>query len=300
MKKIVVLFSLCLITSIALGQVNITELERVNGLWTKRGESKPYNGAFKETYTDGSIKGTGSFVNGRLEGVRIQYSPNGQKRTEKEYKAAYLHGKAKEYYENGSLKQEGSFENNKEAGAWTLYYPNENKKALLTFKAGVQHGPYYEYNEQGLLVRQFFFKNGKADYSDKFLRLSKAALELSQKFKNEEAIKLYDKAIEINSTVAQVYFNRGVCKGNSFDFEGAIKDYDKVIEINPQYMEAYGNRGNAKINIYTSKGDLSPTPEQTMSACEDFHKAIELGDNSIGTKDMISLYCKKNKSKKKK
>jgi tetratricopeptide (TPR) repeat protein len=110
---------------------------------------------------------------------------------------------------------------------------------------------------------------------------------------------LYDKAIEINPTVAQAYFNRAACKGNSFDFGGAIADYDKAIELNPEYMEAFGNRGNAKINMFTGKGTLNPTPEQTASACEDFHKAKELGDTSIGTEDMIYLYCKKSNPKKK-
>jgi len=55
-------------TSILFGQVNITELERVEGLWTKKGKSKPYSGEFKETFEDGSTKGTGDFINGNLKG----------------------------------------------------------------------------------------------------------------------------------------------------------------------------------------------------------------------------------------
>lgn len=170
----------------------------------------------------------------------------------------------------------------------------------MTFESGVQDGPYYEYNEHGILTRQFYFRNGKAGYSDEFIKLSKEALELSRQFKNEAAIKLYSAAIELNPTVAQAYFSRGACKGNDIDFEGAIADYDKAIELNPKYMEAYANRGNAKINAYTSKGTLEPKPEQTVNACEDFHKAKELGDTSIGTEDSIYLYCKKNNRKKKK
>lgn len=299
MKKLTLLLSLTLLVSILYSQINITELEKINGLWTKKGDTQPYNGDFKETFEDGSIKGTGTFVNGQLEGLRIQYFPSGKIKTEKEYKESYPHGTAKEYFENGTLKQEGNFENNKEVGIWTLYYPNGIKKAILTFDSGVQNGPYYEYNDKGVLVKQYYFKNGKAGYSDELMKLSKEALEFSSQFKNEEAIKLYNKIIEMNPTIAQAYFNRGACKGNKFDFEGAILDYDKAIELNPEYMEAYGNRGNAKINMYTSKGTLNPTPEQTACACEDFHKAKELGDSSIGTKDMIYLYCKKNKTKKK-
>ena len=64
MKKITLLFSCFLLTSLVFGQINITELERVDGLWTKKGENKPYNDDFKETFEDGSKKGTGTFVNG--------------------------------------------------------------------------------------------------------------------------------------------------------------------------------------------------------------------------------------------
>jgi antitoxin component YwqK of YwqJK toxin-antitoxin module len=300
MKKLTLLLSLSLLTSFAFSQINITELERVDGLWTKKGESKPFSGDFEETFEDGKTKGSGTFVKGQLEGLRVQYFPNGNKRTEKNYKDAYPHGTAKEFYEDGTLKQVGDFVNNKESGIWIIYYPSSNKHVESTFIDGIQQGEYKEYSVQGNLLVQYYFIDGKASYSPEFMKLSKEAVQLSKEFKNEEAIKLYDKAIEVNPTIAQVYFNRGACKGNNFDFEGAIADYDKALELNPEYMEAYGNRGNAKINMFTSTGTLNPTPEQTASACEDFHKAIELGDTSIGTEDMIYLHCKKNKPKKKK
>jgi tetratricopeptide (TPR) repeat protein len=129
------------------------------------------------------------------------------------------------------------------------------------------------------------------------MELTKKAIKLSRQSKNNEAIKLYDKAIILNPTVAQAYFNRGTCKGNNFDFKGAIEDYDKAIELKPDYMEAYGNRGNAKINVYTSTGTINPTQEQTLSACEDFHKAVSLGDETVETGDMIYLYCDKKEKK---
>lgn len=299
MKKLTFTFLTLLLTIYTFGQINISELERIDGLWTKKGEKVAFNGAFIETFENGKTKGTGSFVNGKLEGLRIQFFENGQKSTEKFYKASYLHGIAKEFYDNGTLKQTGEFVNNKENGIWTIYYETGEKHVELTFVNGVQQGDYMEYSKDGKLLVKYYFINGKASYSPEFMELSKQALELSRQFKNEKAITLYDKAIELNPTVAQAYFNRGACKGNNFDFEGAIKDYDKAIELNPEYMEAYGNRGNAKINTFTSKGNINPTPEQTESACEDFNKAVSLGDKTIGTEDMIYIHCKKNKKKKK-
>jgi tetratricopeptide (TPR) repeat protein len=67
--------------------------------------------------------------------------------------------------------------------------------------------------------------------------LTNKAVEVGKQFKNKEAIELYDKAIELNLTVAEAYFNRGACKGNNFDFEGAIKDYDKALELEIEEMQ---------------------------------------------------------------
>jgi tetratricopeptide (TPR) repeat protein len=297
-KKIIFTFFALLLTLWTFGQTNISDLEKVDGLWTKKGATSPYTGEFIETFENGKTKGTGNFVKGQLEGLRIQYFENGQKRTEKYYKASYPHGIAKEFYKNGTLKQVGEFVENKETGIWTIYYETGEKHVESTYVNGMQQGDYMEYSKEGKLLVKYYFVNGKASYSDEFMKLTKEAIELSRQFKNQEAIKLYDKAIELNPTVAQAYFNRGACKGNNFDFEGAIKDYDKALELNPEYMEAYGNRGNAKINTFTSKGNLNPTPEQTESACEDFHKAVSLGDKTIGTEDMIYIYCKKDMKKK--
>jgi tetratricopeptide (TPR) repeat protein len=216
---------------------------------------------------------------------------------ERNYKKGDADGFTKEYFENGNIRQLGQFKDGAEIGKWTIFYETGEEYVTLNFENGVQQGNYMEYSKEGQLLRKLYYVNGNASYSDEFMKYTEEAHEFSRQFKNEEAIELYDKAIEVNPTVAQVYFNRGACKGNILDFEGAIKDYDKAIELNPDYMEAYGNRGNAKINMYTSKGKLNLTPEQTESACEDFHKATELGDISIGTEDMIYLYCKKNKKR---
>ncbi|WP_194778300.1 toxin-antitoxin system YwqK family antitoxin [Pararhodonellum marinum] len=295
MRTMIFLGILLIYSNSIFGQVNIDDLERVNGLWCKKGDSLSYSGEFEERYENGVLKGTGNFVSGELDGLRVQYYPNGNKRTEKYYKNAYPHGFSKEYFENGNLKQEGEFEDNKEIGLWTIYHETGEKYVVLNFENGIQQGEYFEFDKNGGLLRQFFFNDGKAGYAPEFMELMNKASEMTGILAPSETIPLYDKAIELNPTVAQVYLNRGTAYSNGFEFEKAIMDFDKAIVLNPNYMEAYTNRGNAKINAYTSTGNLEPTPEQTASACEDFFKAIELGDKGIYTTDMIYLYCKKMK-----
>ena len=299
MKQITLTLLGLFLTMWGYSQTNINDLERINGLWTKKGENTPYTGAIIEYFDNGKVKGKGEFKDGLVHGLRTMYYENGNKSLERTYLNGISDGPSIEYYPNGQVKQEANFKNGKDDGIFKVYYEDGQIHAILTFSNGVQQGDYFEYTLDGKLKAQYYFVNGKASYSPDFLKLTEQALELNKQFKNEEAINLYDKALELNPTVAQTYFNRGACKQNNFDFEGAIKDYDKAIELNPEYMEAYSNRGYAKINILTTKGNLFPTNEQTESACEDFHKAISLGDKTIGTKDMIYLYCKKNKKKKK-
>lgn len=276
-------------------QVDINELERINGVWTRKGEKTGYTGAFVEYFENGKIKGSGVFKDGLLNGPRTVYQENGHKSFERNYLNGINEGASIEYYPDGQVKQICHFKNGKEHGTCKAFYANKQVQAILNFSGGVQEGDYFEYNPEGKLIAQYYFTNGEAGYAPEFIVLTRKALELSRQFEHDAAIKLYDQAIKLNPTVAQVYFNRGVSKSNNLNFEGAIKDYDKAIELDPEYMEAYGNRGNAKINMFTSKGNLDPSPEQTKSACEDFYKSVSLGDKTIGTEDMIYIHCEKNK-----
>ncbi len=291
--KTILMLLISLFSFFLTAQTNIAELERIEGVWRKKGELKPFTGEFIEKFSNGKVKGTGFLENGILEGERVSFYENEVIRFKMFYKNGTTNGKSFENYETGVLKQEGHFIEGKENGEWRGYFPNGKIKVIMNFMNGTQQGDYFEYDENGSLKAQYFFREGKVGYSDEIMNLTEKALDLSKKFKYEEAIKLYDEAIKLNPTVAQIYFNRGAVKSNFFDFVGAIKDYDKAIEINPSYMEAYGNRGNAKINVYTSKGNLEPSFEQTKSACEDFEKSISLGDNTIQTEDNIFLYCRK-------
>ena len=56
--------------------------------------------------------------------------------------------------------------------------------------------------------------------------------------KFKEAIKYFDKYIELNPQDDGVYNNRGIAKFQIGKFKEAIKDFDKSIEINPQLAES--------------------------------------------------------------
>jgi tetratricopeptide (TPR) repeat protein len=82
-----------------------------------------------------------------------------------------------------------------------------------------------------------------------------------------EAIKDFDKAIELNPNDAAAYNNRGLAKKDLRQYAEAIQDYDKAIELNPN-AAAYYNRGIVKNYL-----------GQYAKAIKDFDKAIELNPN---------------------
>ena len=60
---------------------------------------------------------------------------------------------------------------------------------------------------------------------------------------HERAVKLIDKAIEIDPNIARFYGNRGNALKELKQLDAAVASYDKAIAINPDDMEAYNNRG---------------------------------------------------------
>ncbi|NQU98914.1 tetratricopeptide repeat protein [Candidatus Woesearchaeota archaeon] len=68
---------------------------------------------------------------------------------------------------------------------------------------------------------------------------------LIERGKLEEAIKAYDKAIEINPKHALAWYDKGFALYKLGQLEEAIQAYDKAININPEYAFAWNNKGIA-------------------------------------------------------
>ncbi|SRR5579883_485454 len=80
-----------------------------------------------------------------------------------------------------------------------------------------------------------------------------------------EAIKSYDKAIEINPYSYEYWFNRGLALFYLGNFAEAITSYNKAIEIKPNFYKGWYNRGGAQ-------GELGRFEDAIVS----FDKAIEI------------------------
>jgi tetratricopeptide (TPR) repeat protein len=83
----------------------------------------------------------------------------------------------------------------------------------------------------------------------------------------QEAIKDFDRAIELDPKLAGAYWGRGKTYHELGDYQEAIKDFDRAIELDPKLAGAYWSRGKA----YQKLGNQ-------QQANEDFKTAGKLND----------------------
>jgi len=89
--------------------------------------------------------------------------------------------------------------------------------------------------------------------------------------RQRDAIKTFEKAIQLNPRSAEAYHGRGMAYNETGQNERALKDYDAALALNPQYTEAYFNRGNA----YSDLG-------QYEKALKDYNEAIRIDPTHSG------------------
>lgn len=291
------------------------QMEKKNGVWFFR--NTLYSGRFIDYYYSGRKQGEGTFVNGKVDGLRKMYFQNGKVRVEKYYKDGIENGIDKEYYEDGSLEQKGEFANGKEEGTWESYYPNGQVKLRSSYKEGEVFDTATRYYSTGKIKEKVFIKNGKITPDHHLEKINKLMTKSSESNKDGDtkaAIKYCSKVIELDSTYAEAYFSRGTIKLNDSQFDEAIADFDKALKFEPFMEAAFVNRAFARIRKYEfgdsrtilknkdvtilASKDKVPIPEDEKGKISnDLQKAIFLGDNSKMIVEALANYCQKGNSR---
>lgn len=87
----------------------------------------------------------------------------------------------------------------------------------------------------------------------------------------------FNKAIEYDPELDQLWFFRANTRYNLKDLKGALADFNECIRLNPGFADAYANRGELKFETGDKDG-----------ACTDWKKAKELGKENM--RDRLQ-YC---------
>jgi antitoxin component YwqK of YwqJK toxin-antitoxin module len=130
----------------------------------------------KEYYSDGKVKIEASFKDGKAEGWRKEFDPNGkikkayifhqnQKIAEgKLDTSGFKTGYWKEYYLDGILKSEGSYIAGKKSGLWKYYHPNGQLEQTGSYNnRGKEDKQWTWYYPDGSLHREEYYFNGVQD-----------------------------------------------------------------------------------------------------------------------------------------
>lgn len=287
-------------------------MNRKNYEWYMKNSSNTYSGKFIDYYIDGKKQGEGNFKNGKVDGVRKMYYPNGQISMERVYSSGLENGLEKEYYEDGTLKQKGDFLNGKENGVWEMYHPNGQLKQRTSFDKGKMDGESISYYSTGKFRSTEKFKNGivvKDKDNSKKYDLYSDGINYDKIGNFKSSIKKYTKAIELDSTFADGYFARGTAKLNNLEFDEAIADFNKTLEIEPFFAKAYGNRAfalirkyefansrtlsdNSEIIILATKNNIEIPENILEKICSDLSKSDSLGIKNKMISDAKEKYCK--------
>lgn len=87
--------------------------------------------------------------------------------------------------------------------------------------------------------------NQSTHLNNMYKNLIEDAKTLSFIDKNEDAIQIYDKAIELNPGVTDAWYGKGIVLNSLGNHEDAIQAYDRVIIINPLDADAWHSKGIA-------------------------------------------------------
>ena len=108
--------------------------------------------------------------------------------------------------------------------------------------------------------------------------------------KIDEAIKTIENLIIDNSDESILYNLLGACKAAQDDIQGALISYNKAIEINPSYFDAYFNLGNTyqqlnqldkSIDSYKKSINLNPKSPEAYNNLGNIYHQLSMTDEAM-------------------
>lgn len=225
-----------------------------------------YHGKFTRYYRSGKPSEVFNFNHGVLEGKTVYFFESGDTCMTESYKNGVLHGTTKGFYPNnkvmfmesyygGTFQSDcGYFEPNGNAinGFFKFYSQGLVRKAncvngkpegdllifgevdcklyqQIPFKNRVLDGRMISYKSNGEKERASLFEQGKYIKEDDSLYA--------------ENIKNYTNLLQIDSSVSNLFYLRGLANLRIGKKDNCLKDLEKVTKLDPKNYKAFYNRG---------------------------------------------------------
>lgn len=117
-------------------------------------------GNWVEYYPNAIIKSITPYVDGKIEGLRVEFGNSGQLEKSMEYHNGLLNGDYKEL-RYSSVKEERYYENGKLEGTVKIYYDNGKIMEEGLYKNGTRDGVSKWYDQGGNVTIEYEYKNGE-------------------------------------------------------------------------------------------------------------------------------------------
>ena len=131
-----------------------------------RGQQRPTDGEFKETYSNGQLRIHGFYRNGKADSTWTFYFADGKLFKTGTYKdCSYDLGYIKIFQSASHYEwHERGIEN----GNWKIYHPNGILKTEYQSICGIKTGLIKVFNEKGHLETESFYSNGELQFEKEF------------------------------------------------------------------------------------------------------------------------------------
>lgn len=126
-----------------------------------KSDSEIKHGLYKRYNKEEQVVEKASYENGKLNGTRILYYPNGNTEIIETYLMDNFDGEYKSYYESGNISSKGLYKNNYMVEPWQYYYdlPGEKIKEIINYEENIENGPYKEFYENGNVMAEGVYKD---------------------------------------------------------------------------------------------------------------------------------------------
>jgi antitoxin component YwqK of YwqJK toxin-antitoxin module len=132
-----------------------------NGKVTASGlyRNKQREGSWVEYYPSGLTKSITTYIDGKKEGVTLEFNDNGQLSKRTNFHLDQLDGDYREFNYT-TVKEERFYKNGKLEGTVKIYYPDGKVMEEGLYKNGIRDGISKWYDQQGNVTIEYEYQNG--------------------------------------------------------------------------------------------------------------------------------------------
>ena len=105
-----------------------------------------------QNYGTGELSRTYQTIDGKKEGLMVDYYPDGSLKGERWFENDIQVGKTTLYHKNGKVKEVQYYQDGKIHGGDTVFYESGQPEMVVTFDKGVKHGYVRKWSETDSLI----------------------------------------------------------------------------------------------------------------------------------------------------